>query len=165
MTHITCKLTAENRDQLRKPTLGNRVWATFTFSSLQVAARWRGVVYSGDQPPQVKAHYPATMIVQLGSTVRISCPVYGSPRSLVSWTKDSDTVHLGWQRFHLQRAGASLYVKDIRPTDAGRYTCTATNGFGTATVTIDLHVVRELLLSSLRSALRKLFHSFTDVYA
>jgi len=31
MTHVTCRLTEKNRDQLRKPTLGNRVWATFTF--------------------------------------------------------------------------------------------------------------------------------------
>ena len=31
MTYITCRLTAKNRDQLRNPTLGNRVWATFTF--------------------------------------------------------------------------------------------------------------------------------------
>jgi len=31
MTHVTCKLTAKDRDQLRNPTLGNRVWATFTF--------------------------------------------------------------------------------------------------------------------------------------
>ena len=31
MIHVTCRLTAKNRDQLRKPTLGNRVWATFTF--------------------------------------------------------------------------------------------------------------------------------------
>ena len=31
MTHVTCTLTAKNRDQLRNPTLGNRVWATFTF--------------------------------------------------------------------------------------------------------------------------------------
>ena len=31
MTHITCRLTAENRDQLRNRTLCNRVWATFTF--------------------------------------------------------------------------------------------------------------------------------------
>jgi len=31
MTHVTCRLTTKNRDQLRKPTLGNRVWATFTF--------------------------------------------------------------------------------------------------------------------------------------
>ena len=31
MTHITCRLTAKNRDQLRNPTLSDRVWATFTF--------------------------------------------------------------------------------------------------------------------------------------
>jgi len=30
MTHVTCRLTANNRVQLRNPTLGNRVWATFT---------------------------------------------------------------------------------------------------------------------------------------
>ena len=30
MTYVTCKLSAKNRDQLRNPTLGNRVWATFT---------------------------------------------------------------------------------------------------------------------------------------
>ena len=31
MTHLTCRLSVKNRDQLRNPTLGNRVWATFTF--------------------------------------------------------------------------------------------------------------------------------------
>jgi len=31
MTHVTCRLTAKNRDQLRNPTLGNREWASFTF--------------------------------------------------------------------------------------------------------------------------------------
>ena len=31
MTRVTCRLTAKNRDQLRNPTLGNRVSATFTF--------------------------------------------------------------------------------------------------------------------------------------
>jgi len=31
MTDVTCRLTAKNRDQLRNPTLGNRVRATFTF--------------------------------------------------------------------------------------------------------------------------------------
>ena len=29
MTRITCRLTAKNQDQLRNPTLGNLVWATF----------------------------------------------------------------------------------------------------------------------------------------
>ena len=28
---VTCRLTAKNRDQLRNPTVGNRVRATFTF--------------------------------------------------------------------------------------------------------------------------------------
>jgi len=31
MTHVNCGLTTKNRDQLRNPTLGNRVLATFTF--------------------------------------------------------------------------------------------------------------------------------------
>ena len=31
MTHVTCGLTANNRDQLQNPTLGNRVLTTFTF--------------------------------------------------------------------------------------------------------------------------------------
>jgi len=30
MTHVTCRLTAKNRDQFRNLTLGNRAWATFT---------------------------------------------------------------------------------------------------------------------------------------
>ena len=29
MTHVICRLTAKNWDQLRNPTLGNRVWAVF----------------------------------------------------------------------------------------------------------------------------------------
>jgi len=31
MTYVTCRLTVKNRDQLQNSTLGNRVWATFTF--------------------------------------------------------------------------------------------------------------------------------------
>ena len=30
MAHVTCRLTAKDEDRLRKPPLGNRVWATFT---------------------------------------------------------------------------------------------------------------------------------------
>ena len=96
-----------------------------------------------EQPPHVKAHYPATLVAQLGSTVRIACPVYGHPRPLVSWTKDSASVHLGWQRYHTHRSGTWLYIADVQATDAGRYTCEATNGFGTTTVTINLYVVRK----------------------
>ena len=31
MTHVTCRLTAKNQDQLWNPMLGNPVWSAFTF--------------------------------------------------------------------------------------------------------------------------------------
>ena len=44
MTHITCRLTAKNWDQLRNPTLGNRVWVTFTFALIHhCRSRLRGM--------------------------------------------------------------------------------------------------------------------------
>jgi len=39
MTHVTCRLTGKNRDQLWNPTFGNRVWATFTFLRVDEAIR------------------------------------------------------------------------------------------------------------------------------
>ena len=51
MTHLTFRLTAKNRDQLRNPTLGNRVWATFAFCNVVCrrgsGARWRRGRQSG----------------------------------------------------------------------------------------------------------------------
>ena len=41
MTHVTCTLTAKNRDQLRNPTVGNRVWASFTFTLFIIEFRQR----------------------------------------------------------------------------------------------------------------------------
>ena len=37
MTHVTCRLTAKNREQLRNHMLGNRVWATFTFCGVYLS--------------------------------------------------------------------------------------------------------------------------------
>ena len=42
MTHVTCRLTAKNRDQLRNSTLGNRVWATFL---VVVRGNWQVQIY------------------------------------------------------------------------------------------------------------------------
>jgi len=39
MTHVTYRLTTKNRDQLQNPTLGNRVWAAFTFFTYILPAR------------------------------------------------------------------------------------------------------------------------------
>jgi len=60
MTHVTCRLTAKNRDQLRNPTLGNRVWATFTFFSqdLEVGSLGTEVPQRGPggaKPPKARS--------------------------------------------------------------------------------------------------------------
>jgi len=44
MTHVTCRLTLKNRDQLRNPTLGDRVWASFCRASLVEVQYGRGCV-------------------------------------------------------------------------------------------------------------------------
>ena len=57
MTHVTCRLTAKNRDQLRNPTVGNRVWATFTillFADAFVAA---AVHIDGARPEPAVNHH------------------------------------------------------------------------------------------------------------
>jgi len=50
MTHVTCRLTAKNLDQLCNPTLGNRVWATFSFYLLLIHTseerQWRWYEHS-----------------------------------------------------------------------------------------------------------------------
>ena len=46
MTHVTCRLTAKNQDQLRNPTLGNQVWATFSLLKT-VNSEIRSGGYSG----------------------------------------------------------------------------------------------------------------------
>jgi len=51
MAHVTCRLTAKNRDQLRNPTLGNRVRAAFAFftaKELTKPVRRRTGVKRGD---------------------------------------------------------------------------------------------------------------------
>ena len=40
MAHVTCRLAAKNRDQLRNPTLGNRVWATFLPELVAASLVW-----------------------------------------------------------------------------------------------------------------------------
>ena len=48
MTHVICRLTAKNLDQLRNPTLSNRVWATFLLE-----LRNKTGAFSGSNPAPV----------------------------------------------------------------------------------------------------------------
>ena len=56
MTHGACRLTAKNRNQLRNPTLGSRVWTTFTCLGLTHNTCLIVLPYS--YVPQAKVQWP-----------------------------------------------------------------------------------------------------------
>ena len=71
MTHVTCRLTAKNRDQLRNPSLGNRVWATF--------------LINGRDWPEVRERLTLLVIVETSTDER-------SLRSQVGMGSESDCL-------------------------------------------------------------------------
>jgi len=76
MTHVTCRLAAKNRDQLRNPTLANRVRATFTFFSTETVPRQFSVADGGRQsgPTTQSVLIPLTLSVRTGARRVISPP-------------------------------------------------------------------------------------------
>ena len=60
MTHVTCRLTAKYRDQLRNSTLGNRVRATFTFLCLLSPTLRRCLFAPAPPQPRDRATPPCT---------------------------------------------------------------------------------------------------------
>jgi len=111
----------------------------------QAISEWAKSVWSccnvvTGAPPHVSGDYERLHVVSVGSTLRLVCPVIARPTPLVDWWfKDSQRIHDGWVR-HRPVNNTTLSVRDIRLTDSGRYTCTATNGFGSSQATFLVHV-------------------------
>jgi len=62
MTHVTCRLTAKNRDHLRNPTLDNRVWDTFTFFNQLGDSRWNLCFVHENEPSYVYAWFDVVFL-------------------------------------------------------------------------------------------------------
>jgi len=71
MTHVTCRLTANNRDQLRNPTLDNRVWATFTFFTSPLMKMHKLQSFSGSLECQTKKLCCRRRTARLDVSVRV----------------------------------------------------------------------------------------------
>ena len=81
------------------------------------------------------------LIARLGGSVRLTCPVEGTPQPMLEWRKDGAQVLPGWERFSLD--DHTLHVERVTADDAGVYVCVAVNGFGTERVTTELFVIGE----------------------
>ena len=75
------------------------------------------------------------------SKKKFLCPVSADPPPIfIQWLKDGERVTELWTRFRIVKDG-SLRIKDVELADAGKYTCKATNGFGSIMVNYSLIVV------------------------
>ncbi|XP_028668707.2 fibroblast growth factor receptor-like 1 [Erpetoichthys calabaricus] len=92
-------------------------------------------------PPRLMRLVEERQIVQLGQTIRLSCPVEADPPPLTMWIKDGRTVHGGWSRYRVLQQG--LKIKEVEMADAGIYICRATNGFGSITLNYTLIVIND----------------------
>ena len=80
---------------------------------------------------------PKSTHLELGETKRIYCIVQGEPPIKIKWVK------LGVQKLdpHVQQEkDGSLYFKTVRYSDAGKYSCQASNDRDQINVTIELQV-------------------------
>ena len=114
MTHVTCRLTVKNRDQPRNPTLGNRVWSTFTFSyfPLELCPKLRtslrhivsiSVVEMCAQPCKVRDTCSIVMTAQQKSRTATEDLFRG-----VRWT-----IYSSFNRFSTTKPDASLKFENV----------------------------------------------------
>ena len=91
-------------------------------------------------PPEVPSDFVGRYVAHDGDTVRIHCPITGSPRPMIEWYQDERLIqhHSEWERFRVSRK--SLKIKGARREDSGVFVCKGVNGFGSQAVAINLVV-------------------------
>jgi len=101
MTHITCRVTTKNRDQLRNPTLGNRVWAGYQFVAWSCNEQ---VVYQmSGFDLQLSHHCETISVTHPPVPVKSSRAIISHPLQTISersihglgWVSRQDHVQLG----------------------------------------------------------------------
>ncbi|XP_053328822.1 hemicentin-2 [Spea bombifrons] len=103
----------------------SKVGASYALTTVSVA----------EPPPTISVlrNYTAS----LGDLAVLSCHVLGDVRHNLTWEYDKRILDEGRLRI-LQNS--SLEIRNVQPSDAGRYLCSATNNHGATTATVWLSV-------------------------
>ena len=67
--------------------------------------------------------------ILLGQSGLLNCTARGSPKPVISWTKNGEPLDLDDGRLEIVENG-SLFLRDVRLNDTGDYKCNATNELG-----------------------------------
>ncbi|XP_021098568.1 hemicentin-1 [Heterocephalus glaber] len=89
-------------------------------------------------PPKIQ-HGPKHMKVQVSLRVDIPCNAQGSPRPVITWSKGGQTILADGVQ-HISDPDGTLSINKAMLSDAGIYTCVATNIAGSDEAEITLHV-------------------------
>lgn len=97
-------------------------------------------------PRFVKTPHDAT--VRTGTTARLECAAVGQPTPEVAWQKDGgyDFPAARERRMHVMPSDDVFFIVDVKPEDAGVYTCTAKNDAGSIRANTTLSVLRTCLI-------------------
>ena len=70
--------------------------------------------------------------VPVGNSVKLDCSAKGYPRPTVRWYKDGALFQdrKGGSRLYLNKFTTVLVMKDVVPSDTGKYTCNVSNAYG-----------------------------------
>ena len=89
------------------------------------------IVYYFAEPP-VFDKVPRNVTTVSGEDVLLECSSSGDPNPKTRWTRverDGSEVLLDMTRYKMV-AGRGLRLKDVQPSQAGQYKCTATSSVG-----------------------------------
>ncbi|KAJ8413768.1 hypothetical protein AAFF_G00063660 [Aldrovandia affinis] len=92
-------------------------------------------------PPGVNHVEPTEQVTVIqGSLVTLTCEARGVPPPSLSWLKDGQPLSLH-RNLLLDGHETRLRLPDVSPTDAGQYSCVASNQAGSSTKTFNLTVL------------------------
>ncbi|XP_061016921.1 hemicentin-1 isoform X2 [Dama dama] len=98
-------------------------------------------------PPKIQRG-PKVMKVQVGQRVDIPCGAQGTPLPVITWSKGGSAVLVDGLQ-HITHPDGTLSIKEAVLSDAGVYTCVATNIAGSDETEITLHVQEPPILEDL----------------
>lgn len=137
---------AAGRSVLRDTVLGSGIWTPLGSIGwgppLGQPLRGSCAHVPADPPPQL---IPAPNVtVSPGETAILSCQVLGEAPYNLTWVRDWRVLSASTGRV-MQLADLSLEVRDIVPSDGGRYQCMVSNANGVTRASIWLLVQGEAL--------------------
>lgn len=115
-------------------------WGHSVQTSNPITVGWFGSL------PEFTKILPGQLKVLLGSNFTLECIVKGNPQPRIVWYKDEVPIEETDGRISMKFIGKTtcrLEIRDVQPSDSGRYTATATNTQGRVSTFARLQAVAD----------------------